>query len=292
MKSRTKLRLVETHCEILGADPSDLTAHSTMLAQLSLPYRRVEGGVFERHSGPYSLQLRAGSALTKNGFLRMDVPYGTKSRLVLLMLTGTAVRLGSRHVPVSSSFTRFCRETLGLDKSGQTLGYLKRQLLNMSCVDMTIAYDRGGSFDVIQGALFSKLSLTFDAGVGQELLWPDEISFGEAFWESLQTHRYLLDKRAIQALTHSSRALDLYCWLAYRCWKLKKPTKIRWSSLIYQFSDNPKTSAMRSFKPRFKTALKSALLVYPGCRVEMHDEYIVLHPAKPPISRGWEKATF
>jgi hypothetical protein len=292
MKSKTNLRLVEAHADILGAHPDDLTAHSTMLAQLGLPYRKVQGGVFERHSGPYSLQLRAGSALTKKGFLRMDVPYGAKSRLCLLMLIGTAVRLHSRHVPVASSFTRFCRDTLGLDTGGKTLAILKRQLLNMSCVDMTIVYDRGSSFDVIQGALFSKLSLTFDAGFDQQLLWPDEIVFSEAFWESLQDHRYMLDKRAINALTHSSRALDLYCWLAYRCWKLKKPIKIRWSSLMYQFSDNPQTSAMRSFKPRFKTALKSALLVYPDCRVDLHRDYIVVHPSKPPVSRNWGKINF
>lgn len=288
MASKTKLRLAEAHADILGELPKDLTAHSTMLAQLGLPYRRVEGGVFERHSGPYSLQLRAGSALTKQGFLRMDVPYGSKARLVLLMLTGTAVRLRSRHVPVTSTFTRFCRETLGLDTSGRTLGILKKQLLNMSCVSMTIAYDKGSSIDVIQGSLFSKLSLTFDAGIEQQLLWPDEVIFSEAFWESLQTHRYMLDTRAIQALTHSSRALDLYCWLAYRCWKLKKPTKIQWNSLMYQFSDHPQDSALRSFKQRFKTALKAALLVYPQCRVDVRRDYIILFPSEPPIKQAWK----
>ena len=281
--SRTKLRLVEAQADILGELATDLTAHSTMLAQLGLPYRKPKGKIFERKSGPYALQLRAGSAMTNNGFLRMDIPYGSKSRLVLLMLTGAAVRLGTRHVPVDRTFTAFCRDTLGLDTGGKTLGILKKQLLNMSCVDMTLAYDRGESIDIVQGAIFSKLRVALQRDANQTLLWPDQITFSEAFYESLETHRYMLDTRAIRALSHSSRALDIYCWLAYRAHKLKRPTKIRWTSLLYQFSDSPRGASMTSFRQRFKTALKSALVVYPSCRVEITKTGLTIFPSKPPI---------
>ena len=281
--SSTNLRLIEAHVDILGELPREITAHSTMLAQLGLPYRKVDGKVFERRSGPYSLQLRAGSSLTTNGFLRQEIPFGSKSRLVLLMLTGAAVRLRTRHVPVDKTFTAFCRDTLGLDTNGRNLKILKTQLLNMSCVDMTLAYDKGKTMDVTQGAIFSKLSVALQPEANQTLLWPDEISFSEEFFRSLQTHRYMLDTRAIRSLSHSSRALDVYCWLAYRCWRLKRPTNIRWRSLLFQFSDNPKTAGLASFKRRFKKALQSALLVYPQCRVEIERDYVTLFPSKPPV---------
>ena len=283
--SRTKLRLIEAQADILGEGSTDITAHSTMLAQLGLPYRKPAGDTFERRSGPYALQLRSGSAMTSTGFQRMPIPYGSKSRLILLMLVGASVRLGTRHVPVEKTFTAFCRDTLGLDTSGRTLGLLKTQLSCMSCVIMTLAYDRGRTMDVVQGAIFSKLRVALQADPNQTLLWAEEITFSEAFYESLQTHRYVLDTRAIRSLSHSSRALDIYCWLAYRAHSLRKPTNIRWTSLLYQFSDTPKTASMSSFRQRFKTALKAALMVYPECRVEISRDYLTIFPSKPPIKR-------
>ena len=98
---------------------------------------------------------------------------------------------------------------------------------------------------------------------------------------SLRDHAVPVRKEAILALTHSSRALDIYLWLSARLWRVHKPTLVKWTSLRWQFGTNKQK--MSSFKLRFKEALSQVLAVYPEARVSIEYGGIMIENSKPPV---------
>jgi hypothetical protein len=112
-------------------------------------------------------------------------------------------------------------------------------------------------------------------------MWSSEVQFSPRFFYSLKNHAVPMDLRAIQALRHSPRCLDIYAWLSSRLWRVKRPTKVRWSSLQHQFGQP--TQDRRSFKTSFRNALKQVLLVYPDAKVLSVYGGVELHNSLPPI---------
>jgi hypothetical protein len=88
---------------------------------------------------------------------------------------------------------------------------------------------------------------------------------------------------AIRQLRDRSMSLDIYVWLAWRCHQLGKPTPISWPAVYSQFGAGFK--AIKHFKPSFLDALAAATAAYPEARVQVEEEGIILHPARPPVAR-------
>ena len=146
---------------------------------------------------------------------------------------------------------------------------------------MRLAMSNLNEVAVFQGAIFDGMRVELPRDPRQRSLWANEIRFSPRFFESLRQHAVPLDLRAIKALRHSARGLDVYAWLVNRLWRLKKPTKVRWTSLKWQFG-NP-DQELQSFKRAFKTALKQALMVYPEARVEIVRGGLKISPSAPAI---------
>jgi len=146
---------------------------------------------------------------------------------------------------------------------------------------MRLALNTGRDLVVFQGMMFDGLRAEMPVNEHQEPLWSSEVQFSQAFYDSLQKHAVPLDLRAIKALRHSARGLDIYCWLASRLWRVKKPTKVRWTSLKWQFGQPEQH--LESFKRAFKTALTQVKVVYPEARVEVVRGGVLLTTSSPPI---------
>ena len=139
--------------------------------------------------------------------------------------------------------------------------------------------------DVFQGPVFSKLRAEFPSSPSQQVLWTNYVEFTPAFYASLQNHAVPLRLEAISALKHSSRALDIYVWLAHRLCRVKeaKPVTLRWTTLRFQFGT--RTQDIKSFKRAFKAALKQVLFVYPDANVSIIKGGLLLRSSKPPVAR-------
>ena len=210
------------------------------------------------------------------------MPYGARASLLLLHLCSEAVRTGSRRIEVRDSFTGFAKD-LGLSINGQSMKSLKDQVARMSVVSMKLARRGGQQVEVFQVQLFSKLRGEFPKAPNQRTLWATHIEFNDDFYQSLKKHAVPLDTTAIAALKHSARALDVYCWLASRLYRVhpSKPVKLRWTSLRWQFGEP--TQSMVSFKRRFKQALEQVKWVYPEANVEVVYGGIELRTSSPPV---------
>ena len=283
--SRTELRLISSREalteQVWGS--SSLMFNHALLCSVGLPHRNPGDSVreYQKTSGAVSLQLTAGSvAEPLGGFVSVGLPFGAKARLVLLELCSSAIKNQSPIVEVADSFTAFARE-LGFSTCGKSLKNLRQQVVRMSVVSMRIAKNKGDYIDTFQGSVFSNFRADLPRDERQQTLFPSYVEFSPKFYESLVAHAVPLQMEAISGLKHSSRALDIYCWLAHRLWRLDKPASVKWTSLRFQFGD--RTQDMKSFKKMFKKALKQVLFVYPDARVDGISGGVLLYPSKPPV---------
>ena len=278
------LRLINARTEItdnLWGSPK--VYNHAFLCSTHLPYRKVPNNqrTWTRSSGTVSLQLTAGALPNgSGGFVEQGLPYGAKSRLLLLYLCSMAVKTKSRKIDIQDSFTAFARE-LGISINTQALKALKEQVARMSCVSMRLAKRHEYCVETFQAPIFSKLVADYPRSHRQRILFPNFVEFSHEFYISLLDHAVPLRKEAVQALSHSARALDIYVWLSARLWRLNRPTTIRWSSLCFQFGKPDQQ--FKGFKRAFKTALKQALYVYPEADVRVIEGGIVIKPSKPPV---------
>ena len=280
-------RLIDARVELLAkvwGDTPKLYNHA-VLCSVGLPYRNQgpECRTFTRTSGTTSLRLEAGAVPTPAGdFEEVGLPYGPRARLLLLHLCSEAVKNQSPIIEVEDSFTAFAR-ALGLATTGRNLQTLRDQVRRMSAVSMRLSKRNGKYVDVFQGPVFSKLRAEFPTSPQQRVLWPSFVEFSPEFYQSLKKHAVPLRLEAISALKHSSRALDIYVWLAHRLWRVKndKPVSLRWTTLRFQFGCREQD--MKSFKRAFRTALKQVLLVYPEANVSTISGGLLLKHSTPPI---------
>jgi hypothetical protein len=87
--------------------------------------------------------------------------------------------------------------------------------------------------------------------------------------------------RALSALKKSPLALDIYLWLTYRMFYLRKPTTIPWGVLAGQFGAG--YAEPRQFKAAFLRELKKVQLVYPDAKLEDAPRGLMLLPSKPHV---------
>ena len=82
--------------------------------------------------------------------------------------------------------------------------------------------------------------------------------------------------RVLRAL-RSPFEIDIYVWLTWRFFRLRKPVTIPWASLALQFGcgyANP-----RHFKKRFLGYLRSVIDYYPEVRLESVSGGLLLRPS-------------
>ncbi len=91
-----------------------------------------------------------------------------------------------------------------------------------------------------------------------------------------------LDLRVLRAL-RSPFEIDIYVWLTWRFFRLRRPVTIPWASLALQFGSrytNP-----RHFKKRFLGYLKCVIDYYPEVRLESTAVGLMLKPSPTHIEQ-------
>ena len=111
--SRIKKRLVEAAAQIGQDEPEELTFNHSCLCQCGLPATRPKPEVllWEVRQGRAKLSVAAGRVIdSRTGeFIQLGLPYGPKSRLLLMHLNSEAIRRQSSVISVEDSMTAFFR---------------------------------------------------------------------------------------------------------------------------------------------------------------------------------------
>lgn len=283
-------RLVDTAAEIMGdPDPDELAFLHIVLAQCGLPYRDPASQHYLRKNGRAALIVSAGWLLdpaTRMPVLQ-GVPYGAKPRLLLIHLCTEAVRRQSACVPIADSMSAFMRE-LGLAVTGGatgSVGRFKEQLNRLAAARMQLTLELGDRGTTLNpGPVISRFDVWFPRDARQRVLWPSEVVLSAEFFASLQAGALPLDPRAVRALQHSARGLDIYTWLAHRLPRVRGVnTRVSWGALQGQFG--PDIANPDNFRRKMLATLRQVLAVYTTARVDQVEGGLVLWRSAPPIHR-------
>lgn len=270
-------------------DADDLAFMHTVLCQVGLPRRAVEGASYERVSGGVGIQITAGSLWDGERFVQHPVPYGPMPRIVLAHLNSEALRQKSPEVDVGPSASAFLK-TLGYRSTGGQRGSytaFKKQVQALAACTVRIGYNVGDKAYTFNRNLIDDFAAWTHRNTPGEarVVWPESIRFSDRYFESLQAHAVPLDMRALHALRGSALSLDLYMMLAERLHRLDKPLLLHWSSLREQFGhDYTGSNAAANFKTNFLAALKKVKTVYPQAKVRVVKTGVSLRPSPTPVT--------
>ncbi len=224
--------MVRTALENSPLDKDDLRHIHSVLAICGLPYTRqpIEIREFERRQGRMSLVVEAGKLRNPETGDRIaqPLPFGPKSRLLLLHLCSEAIRQKSATMEIADSLTGFIRD-MGFAVTGGkrgTINAFKEQINALAACKLSVGMWDGIRAVEYQGMPFSKIDVWLPTNPDQLMLWPSTLTFSMDFFTTLSRHALPIRAEAVRAFAGSARKLDMYFWFNYRLQRLKEPTTL------------------------------------------------------------------
>ena len=283
--SRSQWSLLEAEAAIGNLSPTwdDMAYLHTVLCQVGLPRRKVEGREFMRQSGAAWLNIQSGVLDEGKGPVRQPVPYGALPRLALAYISTFAVQNRTQQVPIGQSASEFL-DLMDMAPDGRRYKTLRKQMHALAACHIQLGY-RGKTYSGVPIRKFSAWDKD-RTKVGQRAFWPGELILSTDFYESLLRTAVPIDMRALKALKGSALAMDVYTWLAHRLWRIGGDgTALGWRSLKNQFGQEYQgADADANFKKKYLEALGQALAVYPEARVKESKGGLQLEFSPPPVA--------
>ena len=265
------------------ADP-DLGFMARLLVLCSLP--RTNPGnrhQYKRQNGPYTLYMFAG---------RDKLPYGNLPRLLLAWVSTEAVRTQSREISLGRSLSGFMRKLGMEDRSGSPRGdrtRLRNQMKRLFGCSVQLIYEDERVTASMTSPVASRAEFWWNERKPDEpVLFNSKIRLGEDLFNEIISHPVPLNMNTLKALKRSTLGLDLYLWLNYRTFALKRPLRLTWRLLYSQFGAHPaKTSdrvTVRNFQRKVLRELKKIKLAWPELNYTTAPGVLILHPSIPAIA--------
>lgn len=275
------------------------------LVQATLPYREPKDvPVWGRRAGDISLMMQPGYYMADKEVIKgrrkviepvgvsIGFPYGSIPRLVVAWLSSEAVKTKSREILLGDSLSQFM-DAIGMTSqtggANGSITRLKEQMKRLFAARIAVVSDPSCiDWNHASFSLADKATIWWDPQNPQQAgLFESKVTLGEQFFEELMSGPVPIDIRALKALRQSPMALDLYMWLTYRNFSLRKDTVVPWEALKMQFGSESGT--MVKFRETFRRALVQVKTVY-NVNVEPNTSGVLLKPSKtsiPIISRGF-----
>ncbi len=290
--STARQALLKTGLEIeaRAACRDDVGFNAACFVSASFPYRAprttdLTNGCWVRQNGNRVLAVQGGLA---------GIPYGIYPRLFLIWLTTETIRTKRRELELERHFKGFCSR-LGTQPVYGPKG-TRNQITDQ--IDRVLQARILLTTEAVEGDLGQFLRERFDQMAiadQSSLIWrqrsPEggaldrgQIILSESFYNYVQQQAVPLDMRAVLALKRSPLALDVYQWLAYRYYSLRRPTEPTWEQLAGQFGGA--FGRLRDFKRNLVKALHMVAAVYPDAHFEVTETGLLLRPSSTPVVRA------
>ena len=265
------------------ADP-DLGFMARLMALCSLP--RANPGPrlqYKRVNGPYTLIM---TAVGKTG-----LPFGNLPRLLLAWVSTEAVRTQSRKLLLGTSLSEFMRKLDLVPVGGGSRGERTRvhkQMKRLFNAHIQLAYENERVSASVNSPLASRTEFWWNPNRPHErALWESKIELGDKFFQEIVSHPVPLDMNILRALRRSPLGLDLYLWLTYRTFTLKRPLRLSWRQLYRQFGVNPAMAGDKRTVDAFRTdclrELTKIRVAWPDLNYSTGKGVLVLWPSKPAV---------
>lgn len=238
--------------QLISASEDDIDRGfmARLLALCSLPRTNPGNRLqYVRRNGPYTLIITA-----TGGY---KLPFGTLPRLLLAWVCTEAVRTQSRELVLGRSLSQFMRKLFIYHDSGGSNGVytrLRNQMMRLFGCTVALVYEGNGTYSRVSSLVADRHEFWWDPKrPDQSSLWNSKIELGEKFFNELIHHAIPLNMNILRALSRSSLGLDLYLWLLYRTFTLKRPLKLSWVQLYRQFGADPTRVGDKNIVNAFRT---------------------------------------
>ena len=130
----------------------------------------------------------------------------------------------------------------------------------------------------------------------EPVLFDSKIRLGEDFFNEIIRHPVPIDMNTLTALKRCALGLDLYLWLTYRTFSLKRPLRLTWKQMYCQFGTDPAKSdnkfIVRNFRQNVLRELKKIKLAWPELNYSTAPGLLILHPSTPVIPPATDPLCF
>lgn len=244
------------------------------LAQATLPHtdpKLPAGTLYSRDTGRLTLSVAPTSR-------RHGIPYGSIPRVILAWICSEAVKTKERTLSLGHSQSDFL-ESLKLHNNGRDIARFREQALRLFKSVISVEYTDERDGDLSARLLISESSHVFwhPKASEQRGLWESSLELSEGFFREIMAAPVPIDMRVFHALSKSPLAMDVYTWLTYRMFVLRRSGRssafVPWAGLKSQFGAGyPDTDqGFRDFKKRFRLRLKEVLLFYPAAQGQIQE---------------------
>ena len=177
------------------------------------------------------------------------------------------------------------------DRSGGLHGErtrLKNQMTRLFSCSVQLIYADTGHRVQVQSFIADRAEFWWDVKrPDAPVLWDSTIRLGEEFFNEIIAHPIPFDLHTLRALKRSSLGLDLYFWLVYRTFALKRPLCLSWKQLYSQFGADPAKSSENTTVQHFRKdcirELKKISRAWPDLHYETVMGGLVVSPSPPRI---------
>ena len=262
----------------------DLGFMARLMMLCSLPRTNLGTQLqYKRVNGPYTLIV---TAVGQTG-----LPFGNLSRLLLAWVCTEAVRTQSRELVLGSSLSGFMRRmgiapVGGGSRGGRTR--LRDQMKRLFNAHIQLAYEDKQVSASVNSPVASRTGFWWkERKPGELVLREGKIELGEKFFHEIINHPVPLDMNALKALKRSSLGIDLYLWLTYRTFTLKRPLRLSWRQLYRQFGVNSAKAddhyTVKNFRKDCLRELGKIKVAWPDLNYSTAHGVLIVWPSKPAV---------
>ena len=238
---------------------------------------------YKRVNGPYTLIVTAVG--------QTDLPFGNLSRLLLAWVCTEAVRTQSRELVLGSSLSGFMRRMGIAPVGGGSRGArtrLRNQMKRLLNAHIQLAYEDKQVSASVNSPVASRTGFWWnERKTSKWLEWNSRIELGEKFFHEIIQYPVPLDLNILRALKRSSLGIDLYLWLTYRTFTLKRPLRLSWGCLYRQFGVNSAKAddhyTVKNFRKDCLRELGKIKVAWPDLNYSTAHGVLIVWPSKPAI---------
>lgn len=266
------------------AQAAELGFVTAAMVFAALPHRAVQGSIYKRTHGDMTLTVMNDPDI--------GIPYGRYPRLLLAHICTLAKRTGQSRLILGETQAEFLRQ-LGLNHDGggqrgqSAILKLRTIQLLTSAIRLYNSQENKFSFMSMQVADQASLIWTPHGTKGgvEKYIWQGFIDLTSPFFQQCINHSFPIDFNVIKQL-RSSLGIDIYIWLTYRMNHLRKPLRITWPQLKFQFGSEYSNDAnsIRAFKSKFCAQLSEVSRHYNLASVTAETQYLELRPSATHIA--------
>ena len=270
--------------QLVGASEAepDLGFMARLMMLCSLP--RTNPGTehqYKRVNGPYKLIMIAGGD--------NKLPYGTLPRLLLAWVCTEAVRTQRRELVLGDSLSAFMRKLEIYNDGGALRGRLQEQMRRLFNAHVQLIYNDAHGEASVNSLVADRTEFWWNTKrPNDRTLWESKVQLGEQFFQEIVAHPIPLDLHTLKAMKRSALGLDLYLWLTYRTFALKRQLRLTWRHLYRQFGVDPAKATNQGTVDNFRKdclrELKKIKHSWPDLHYQTVKGALVLSPSPPRIA--------